>query len=234
MDSERIRQVVAYLDPDDYNLLHLLINATGIKQSPWLVGRYLILGLQVDLAKYGESLPDHEGNRVEFDDLPPEIQDQLSLELISFRHRQREQLQMTLNYLATQTLDESTLDKVQAIADQLDLDIDEAAKQAESPFASIVAYANNGTAKGKCIRWLSEVFSEKEELPVQVVLAAAAQEGFSETIAKQAKRALGLGHRKRAGDGVWCWHSPTLDLSSGNSTIHSSSSITLDREHLNK
>ena len=237
-DIERIKQVVAYLDPDDYSLLHFLINATGVKQSPWIVGRYLILGLQVDLAKYGESLPNSDNERVTFDGLPPKIQDKLNLELIAFRHRQREQLQSTLNYLAMQTLDEDDLDRIQNLADELDLSLDEASTQADGPFASVVAYSNSNTAKGRCIKWLSEVFTKDEELPIRVVLAASSQQGFSETVTKQAKRALGLGHRKREGDGVWVWHSPILDLNPDNSdnpdnsTIHSSSSITLDREQL--
>lgn len=232
-DTERIKQVVAYLSPEDYSLLHYLINACGMKQSPWIVGRYLVLGLQVDLVKYGESLPDQDGNRMEFDNLPPEIQDKLSLELVAFRHRQREQLQSTLNYLAMQPLDEGDLDRIQRLADELSLSLDEAVTQADGPFASVVAYSNTSTAKGKCIKWLSETFTKHEELPIQFVLAAAGQQGFSETITKQAKRALSLGHRKREGDGVWVWHSPTLDLNPDNSTIHSSSSITLDREQLN-
>lgn len=224
-DSD-LKQVTAYVSQEDYNLLHLIINITGVKQSPSLMGAFLMKGIKHDLMMFGNLGSGMEKYQECFDELPEHMKQRLQLQIIAFQNRIKEDEQATLNHLVSKGLDTRQIDVIHDIAEDLNLDIEEANRFADSPFSSVVAYANTSTKKGKCIQWLSTVFDERAEVPIQEVLLLADKHGFSEIITKRAKRALGLGHGKRTGDGVWCWYSPTLDIGK-NSTQPCTSSVTL-------
>lgn len=201
MDDSAPRQVICYIDAKDHRTFQALINTTGIRHSPWFAGRIFLLGLELELA--------NQERGKEWEKLPSKTRHALQLETLALHERRQEARQQTLNYLATRNLDQDRSSQLLKIAEDLELDQEEAASFSTSSFATVVAYSNNSTKKGQCIQWLAKLFGEETEIPRDWIFKTGGNLGFSEVIMKRAKRSLKLGHGQRK-DGIWCWLAPVL------------------------
>jgi len=189
------RTVTCYIDKEDYELYLSLANLSSVSRNAVFAGELLIRGIQ---ARREELTTE---DRLA---LPPRAQ----LRLIELETRERLYDQETLNAIVSRGVDEDISDMLHPIMSELNLDEDAAVRFAtESPFASSVAYNNNGTKGGRCQRWLAEVFTEREKMPRPIIIAAAEREGFGENLVNRASRKLGI-IKKKGDGGAWFWIAP--------------------------
>jgi len=209
--SDNVKEVRCTLTKEDYNAFRAIANASGFERSHYLAGRLLIKGLMLEFIV-------HQGMTKElkskWDNLPDDVKDIVEMERMEFLERRKDEHQALLNKLATRNLSSQDAEKLSGIASRLDLDEQKAADYAtDNPFASVIHHISNpNTQIGKCMQWLSEVFSAYQEIPVKTMVEEGEKKGFSEVTMKRSKRKLGIIHRKRKSDGAWCWYPPNCDL----------------------
>lgn len=187
------KQIVAFISDDDYKLFHSLTTKVGVGRISWYAGKLIQLGMKAEMARVGEGKPE---------DITP----MMELEIMAAKARWQEEAQLTLNYLVSRELTEQELERIHAIADQLDLDEDEAAELAKSPaFSSVVRHELSGdNLLGRCMAWLSKLFRENETLARNDVISQGVALGFKEHMINKARVKLGIGTEKGNG-GAFYW-----------------------------
>ena len=189
--------IVCYIDREDAAAFRSVANIYSSNRSnAYFAGTLLGLGLE----EYLRAMKPEEREK-----LTPRAR----LALIAMQTRQQEDQQAMLNTIVSRGVDEKTADVLHGIAEDLDLDEGEAKKFAEeSPFASVVAYSNNGSKMGRCQRWLASIFTpEQDRFPRGAVVGTGIREGFHESMIDRASRILGIVKKKGTG-GVWYWIAP--------------------------
>lgn len=196
------RELRGVLDKAYYNTFIHLVNVCGVKQnrSQYLVGDLIVRGLR-DKLKELKAL-----------DNPDEIEDlDMRLSVMCMMEKVNETRKTQLAVLASRCLDEAWADKIASLADQLGIDLDEIETLGkENPVAiSILSEENNPDTKfGRCLIWLSKLFSNNCKIPRAKIGEMAEKEGYNNQMLQKCKRKLGLQHQK---DGnIWYWTSPSM------------------------
>lgn len=188
--DDALKQVICYVAAEDQAAFHRVVNEIGVRGTPYVAGEIFRLGLKQKIEELD----------TRFDELPADLQ----LEVLAFKARGKQAQQYALNVLAARGLSDEEADTLGRIAEELDLDEEEAAQYASgSLFAKAILGANPNTKTAQCIQWLGDLFREHERLPCRTVLDLGEKAGFSSEMVRRAKRRLGI-KSDNVGTG-WDW-----------------------------
>ena len=190
--------IVCYVDREEAAAFRSVANIfSNSRNNAYFAGQLLSLGI----TQYLETM-----NPEDRDKLTPVAR----LALLALETRKQEDYQTMFNVILSRGVpDERTADELHQIAEDLDLDEEAAQKFAdESPFASVIAYSNNGSKMGRCQHWLASLFdSEDKKLARAAVIGIGAGQGYHESMINRASRKLRLKKEKGQG-GIWYWAAP--------------------------
>lgn len=196
--------VVCYIDREKATAFRSVANIySNSRSNAYFAGELLDLGLEQYLRT-----------------LDPEKRDKLTsdarLALLNLETRRKEDRQTMLNAIVSRGIDEKAADELHQIAIDLDLDEEEARKFAEeSPFASVIAFSNNGTKMGRCQRWLAMLFTDECRLARPAVIGMGKSKGYHESMIDRASRKLSIKKEKGRG-GTWYWMTPEANNDNSN------------------
>lgn len=194
--SESMRSVSAWIDREDHLLLQSVLNIySTTRQNALAIGEILMVGVKT-------FLEEREGDG--------ELDAEARLRIMEWVTRKRLGNQATLNAIAARgprVLSEEEAERLHEIAEELDLDEEKAAELAlGTPYASVIAFSNNGTKGGQCQQWLASLLSEQQDgIARTYIVSMGSKLGYTESMINRASRVIGVAKRKETG-GAWVWY----------------------------
>jgi hypothetical protein len=189
MSDLKNRWVSAEIPDDTYRALVMTATELGVHPSK-LIGQYIISKLQEEVEVNGEHLP-------------IDVHIWAVAEESKRNQRMRSQL-VSIAYQHTQDPTEESSDMLNTLCIMAGVEIQQILDEAQDSRV-VPLIQDGGTKQAEAMEWLGELLKSGGGQPAKAIFAKGEELGYSQSLLKQAKSALGIISKRKPDCWVWEW-----------------------------